>query len=151
MGGNYKIAIAADHRGFEMKEEIVRFLKAKGAEVVDFGTDSAESCDYPDYIVKAAEAVAQKKADRAIGICHSGIGSSIAANKVKGVRAALVQNEEQARLSREHNDANMLILSSGFVKLAEAKEIIDIWLKTQFEGGRHARRVNKITDYEKGD
>lgn len=149
MGRNYKVALAADHRGFKMKEEVMHFLKAKGFEVTDFGTSSEESCDYPDYVLKAAEAVGKGSVERAIGICHSGIGSSIVANKVKGVRAALVQNEEQARLSREHNDANMLILGSGFVSLAAAKKIIETWLKTEFKGGRHARRVDKITDYEK--
>ena len=144
-----KIALAADHRGFEMKKKITPFLRAQGFEVVDYGTDSEESCDYPDYILKAAEAVAQGGADLAIGICHSGVGSAIAANKVKGVRAALVQNEEQAKLSRAHNDANMLILGSGFVKQALVQKIINAWLNAEFEGGRHARRINKIKDYEK--
>lgn len=144
-----KVALASDHRGFEMKEKVIRFLKARHFRVLDCGTDSSESCDYPDYILKAAEAVHKRKVDRAIGICHSGIGSSIAANKVKGVRAALVQNVKQAALSRAHNDSNMLILGAGFVKPAQAKKIIHSWLNTPFEGGRHARRVRKITDYEK--
>ncbi len=147
MARNNKVALASDHRGFKMKEEVADFLKKKGFEVQDFGTKSEDSCDYPDYILKAAEAVG-KGGTRAIAICHSGIGSSIAANKVKGVRAALVQSEEQARLSREHNDANMLILGSGFITLDRAKRIIETWLKTEFKGGRHARRVNKIAIYE---
>lgn len=144
-----KVALAADHRGFEMKGKLVLFLKARGIEVQDFGTDSEESSDYPDFILKAAEAVGGGRFERAIGICHSGIGSSIAANKVKGVRAALVQNEEQARLSREHNDSNMLILGSGYVGPDQAKKIVEVWLQTRFVEGRHARRIDKITRYEK--
>ena len=149
MGRNRKIALAADHRGFELKKKLVQFLRAKRIPVIDYGTESRESCDYPDYVLKAAEAVRRKRADRAIAICHTGIGSSIAANKVKGVRAALVQNVEQAQLSRSHNDSNMLILGAGFVRPGEAQKIVTVWLKTQFEGGRHTRRVGKITRYEK--
>lgn len=148
MGRNRPLALAADHRGFDLKEKILRFLERKRIQVEDLGTYSTESCDYPDYVLKAAEAVRRKKADRAIAVCYSGIGSSIAANKVKGVRAALVQNVQQAGLSRAHNDSNMLILGAGFVKPAEAKKIIETWLKTPFEGGRHARRIHKITSYE---
>lgn len=151
MGRNYKIAIAADHRGFRLKEKIIRFLKAKRLTVIDYGTDSEDSCDYPDYVLKAAGAVGRGRSERAIAICHSGIGSAIAANKVKGVRAALVQNVTQARLSRAHNDSNMLVLGAGFVKAAEVKKIITTWLETEFEGGRHARRIGKITGYEKGN
>lgn len=116
---------------------------------MDFGTHTGESCDYPDFIFKAAGAVRRKKAERAIAVCHSGIGSAIAANKVKGVRAALVANVEQAKLSRAHNDSNMLVLGSGFVTPSTARKIVEAWLKTQFEGGRHARRVDKISRYEK--
>lgn len=148
MGRNRSLALAADHRGFELKRKIARFLKAKRIPVTDFGTHSAESCDYPDYVLKAAEAVRRKKVTGAIAICHSGIGSAIAANKVKGIRAALVQNAEQAALSRAHNDSNMLVLGAGYVKLAQAQKIIETWLNTPFEGGRHERRVRKITDYE---
>lgn len=142
------VAVASDHRGFRLKEKVIRFLKRKRIHVLDFGTDSEESCDYPDYILKAAEALRRKKAERAIGICYTGIGSAIAANKVKGVRAALVQNVRQAKLSRAHNNSNMLILGSGFVKPASAEKIIQTWLQTQFEEGRHARRIRKITRYE---
>ncbi len=142
------VALAADHRGFEFKEKIKQYLKAKGIPVLDYGTDSEESCDYPDYMIKAAEAVKKGKAGRAIGVCHSGIGSAIAANKVKGVRAALVRSAEEAKLSRAHNDSNMLILGSGFVKTAQVKKIVETWLHTNFEGGRHARRIDKITRYE---
>lgn len=151
MGRNYKVAVACDHRGYQLKEKIVRFLESIRISVLDFGTDSEESCDYPDYILKAAEAVRRRKANRAIGVCYTGVGSAIAANKVEGVRAALVQNVQQAELSRAHNDSNMLILGARFVKPALAKKMIQVWLKTKFEGGRHARRIAKITRYEKGN
>lgn len=151
MGRNRKIALAADHRGFPLKEKLADFLKERCFRVMDFGTHSEASCDYPDFILKAAEAVRLKKADRAIAVCRSGIGSAIAANKVKGVRAALVQNVEQAKLSRAHNDSNMLVLGSGFVKSATAKKIVEAWLNTEFERGRHARRINKISRYEKSN
>lgn len=143
-----KLAIAADHRGYFLKQQLTPFLKKKRIQVVDVGTDSAESCDYPDYILKAAEAVRRKKVDRAIGICHTGVGSAIAANKVRGVRAALVHKVVEAKLSRAHNDSNMLILGAGFVRPALAKKIVTAWLNTGFEGGRHARRIRKITRYE---
>ena len=149
MGRDRKIALAADHRGFKLKEKIARLLKAKHFEVIDFGTRSEESCDYPDYVLKAAEAVKNGKAARAIAVCHSGIGSTIAANKVKGIRAALVHNQGEAALSRSHNDSNMLVLGSGFVKPALVRKIVETWLQTSFEGGRHERRIRKITDYEK--
>ncbi len=144
-----RLAVAADHRGFKLKEQMIRHLKAKRIRVLDCGTGSSEPCDYPDYILKAALAIRAKKAEGAIGICYTGIGSAITANKVKGVRAALVQNVRQAQLSRAHNDSNMLILGAGFVRPARARKIIDTWLRTPFEGGRHARRVRKIVDYEK--
>ena len=144
------LALAADHRGFELKKKLIGHLRSKGIRVLDFGTDSEESCDYPDYVLKAALAVTRGKADQAIAICHSGIGSSIVANKVKGIRAALVHNVKEAELSRAHNDANMLVLGAGFVKPSVAQKIVQTWLKTNFEEGRHARRVNKITRYEKG-
>ena len=143
------LAIAADHRGLALKEKLIPFLQKKGIRVLDYGTDSEESCDYPDFILKAAEAVQKKKTDRALGICYTGIGSAIAANKVKGVRAALVQNLIQAKLSRSHNDSNMLILGAGFVSSAQAQRIVEAWLRTEFEGGRHARRLSKIARYEK--
>lgn len=144
-----RLALAADHRGFELKKKMAQFLREKRISTVDYGTDSAESCDYPDFILKAAEAVGRGRTGRAIGICYTGVGSAIAANKVKGVRAALVHTVKQAALSRAHNDSNMLILGAGFVRPALAKRIVETWLKTKFEGGRHARRVRKITSYEK--
>lgn len=150
MGRNRKVALAADHRGFKLKKKIAGLLTAMRFQVVDFGTGSEESCDYPDYVFKAAEAVGKGKAIWAIAVCHSGIGSAIAANKVRGVRAALVRSPEEAALSRAHNDSNMLVLGSGFVKPALIRKIVETWLETDFEGGRHARRINKIKQYEKG-
>ena len=144
-----KIALACDHRGFELKESILEILKQKKYEVIDCGTNSADAVDYPDFILKAAEKVAHGECERAIGVCYTGIGSTIAANKVKGVRAALVRSVKEAELSRAHNDSNMLILGAGFVKPAQVKKIIGTWLETPFEGGRHARRIAKITRYEK--
>ena len=143
-----KISIACDHRGFETKEKIISFLKQNNYDVVDCGTHSEESTDYPDYMLAAAEKIASGECEKGIGICYTGIGSTIVANKVRGVRAALCQRKEEAELSRKHNDANMLILGSGFVKPEAVKEIVEVWLKTEFEGGRHERRVGKIKDYE---
>ena len=143
-----KIALAADHRGFPLKETLKRTLKEKGYDSVDCGTVSEESCDYPDYMIAAAEKVQRGECAKAIGICHSGIGSAIVANKVRGVRAALCKTVEEARLSRQHNDANMLILGSGFLDPALLIPLVETWLRTPFEGGRHERRVDKIRDYE---
>ena len=144
-----KIAFACDHRGYEVKKNILDFLKHKNFEVVDFGTDSGQSVDYPDFILKAAEAVSEGKCAKAIGVCYTGIGSAIAANKVPGVRAALVKNVKEAELSRAHNDSNMLIMGAGFLEPGILLPLIETWLNTKFEGGRHADRVNKIRDYEK--
>jgi len=119
-----------------------------GITVKDFGINSEESCDYPDFIFPAAESVANGEAERAIAVCHSGIGSAIAANKVYGVRAALCQSVKEAELCRAHNDANMLVLGSAFVKNEILEQLVKTWLNTPFEGGRHERRVNKIKDYE---
>ena len=143
-----KIAFACDHRGFEAKEKILSFLKEKGYDVVDFGTDSGKSVDYPDFILKAAESVGKGTCRKAIGVCYTGIGSSIAANKVKGVRASLVHSVKEAELTRAHNDSNMLILGSGFLPEELLIPIIETWLVTPFEGGRHAERVGKIERYE---
>lgn len=143
-----KIALACDHRGLEFKEKLKRYLDAKGYETADCGTFTEESCDYPDTMIAAAEKIKNGECSKAIGICHSGIGSSIIANKVRGVRAALCKSSEEARLSRQHNDANMLILGSGFLDPASLIPLVETWLKTPFEGGRHERRVDKIRDYE---
>ncbi len=144
-----KVSIACDHRGYDAKEKIVSFLKEKNYDVLDCGTHSADSADYPDYMISAAEKISAGECERGIGICYTGIGSTIVANKVRGVRAALCQSVEEAKLSRLHNDANMLILGAGFVRPETILEIVEAWLKTPFEGGRHERRVNKIKDYER--
>jgi len=143
-----KVSLAADHKGVEMKAQIARILAQMGITVKDFGINSEESCDYPDFIFPAAESVANGEAERAIAVCHSGIGSAIAANKVHGVRAALCQSVKEAELCRAHNDANMLVLGSAFVKNEILEQLVKTWLNTPFEGGRHERRVNKIKDYE---
>jgi ribose 5-phosphate isomerase B len=147
-GAQKKIALAADHRGYEMKEQIKTFLKSRGFQTEDCGTHSTESADYVDPIIKAAELVKSGACGRAIGICYTGIGSSIAANKVFGVRASLVKSAEEARLTRAHNDSNMLILGAGFLDSKLTIPIVETWLDTPFEGGRHEQRVNKIKDYE---
>jgi ribose 5-phosphate isomerase B len=143
-----KIAIAGDHRGFILKGKLEKFLKEKGHEVLDFGTYSPDPCDYPDYVYPASRAVSEKKADRAILICFTGIGSCIVANKVKGVRAALVNSIATAALTRKHNDSNVLVLASQALKFDYAKRIVTTWLTTEFEGGRHLARVNKIREIE---
>jgi len=139
-----RVALGADHRGFALKEELKRWLAARGHEIVDFGPASADRVDYPDYAFKVADAVVRHQADRGILICSTGIGMSIAANKVRGVRAVLADSVRLARLSREHNDANVLCLGADFVSAAEARRIVSVWLKTEFAGGRHARRVRKL-------
>lgn len=139
-----KIAIASDHAGFRYKEIIKTYLSDKGYEVIDHGTFSEESADYPDFIRPAAQDVAMNRAERAIGVCGSGIGVSIVANKVKGVRAALALNEQMAELSVRHNNANFLALSQNFIDEKCLLKIVDAWLSAEFEGGRHLRRVNKI-------
>ena len=143
-----KIAIANDHRGVELKKEIVELLKSKGYEVEDYGTNSDQSVDYPDFALKAADAVAHGQADRGIVICHSGVGVSVTANKVKGIRAALCQTEEQAELSVRHTNANILALPAGFISKEQAKKITAKWLDAKFEGGRHAGRLKKIKSLE---
>ena len=139
-----KIVIANDHRGVALKNEIIQLLKSKGREVEDLGTNSDQSVDYPDFALKAADAVARGKADRGIVICHSGIGVSVTANKVKGIRAALCQTEEQADLSVRHTNANILALPAGFISKEQAKKITAKWLDAKFEGGRHENRIQKI-------
>jgi len=143
-----KVSIASDHRGIEIKSEIAVYLKQKGIEVLDFGTNSPDSCDYPDFMFPAAEALGKGECQRAVGICYTGIGSVIAANKVRGVRAALVEDVARAKLTRQHNDSNMLILASGFHSNTELMDIVKAWFDTEFEGGRHEQRVGKIKSYE---
>ena len=142
-----KIAIASDHAGYEYKEKIKEHLSGLGHEVVDFGTDSGESCDYPDFIRPAAEAVAGGGCERGIVLGGSGNGEAMVANKVAGVRCALCWDERSAKLAREHNDANVVSLGERMVTMSEALKIVEIFLATGFEGGRHQRRIEKI---EKG-
>ncbi len=139
-----RIALGADHRGFALKEALGRWLSERGDQVTDFGTTNAESVDYPDYAFKVARAVARHQAERGILICSTGIGMSIAANKVRGVRAALVNSVRLARLSREHNDSNVLCLGADVISGGLARRIAGAWLKAEFAGGRHERRLAKI-------
>jgi ribose 5-phosphate isomerase B len=143
-----KIAIGADHAGFDLKEKLRRRLAAEGHEVLDFGTSSPESCDYPDFAQPVARDVAGGRSDRGILVCSTGIGMAMAANKVAGVRAAPVQSDDEARLTREHNDANILTLGARTLDETRAMELIEIFLTTEFSGGRHARRVAKIAQLE---
>ena len=144
-----KIAIACDHGGYELKEHLKGQIKTLGHELMDMGCFSQEPVDYPDYGLEAAKLVSQGKADRAILLCKSGIGMSIVANKVSGVRGALCLNEVMAESSRRHNDANVLILSASYLEPQKAEVIVDRWLKSDFEGGRHLRRIKKISEFEK--
>ncbi len=144
-----KIAIGSDHRGYKLKEQLKEYMKEKGIEFIDYGTDSEESVDYPDYAIKVAEAVAKKECDMGVLICYTGIGMSIAANKVKGIRAAHVVAPVYARMTRQHNDANVLCLPGGFISKEAAIESLELFISTEFEGGRHKRRVDKIVEYEK--
>lgn len=143
-----KIGLASDHGGYELKEHIREHLEKKGIEYIDYGTNSEESVDYPDYGRKAGEAIISGEVDRAIVACGTGIGISLAANKVKGVRCALCGDSYSARMSREHNNANALALGGRVIGKDLALEIVDIWLRTEFAGGRHERRVNKISEIE---
>lgn len=143
-----RIALGSDHAGFDLKKHLVNLLTTQGHEVEDFGTFSLESVDYPDYGLRVAVTVADGQFERGILVCRSGIGMSIAANKVKGVRAALCRDAESARLSRLHNDSNVLVLAAGFTDTGVAEELVRIWLASPFEGGRHARRMEKISHFE---
>lgn len=142
-----KIPIASDHAGFEIKELLKKYLK-KRFEVFDFGPFSDKSMDYPDTGLKLSEAVASGKFKKGILLCGSGIGMSIVANKVKGIRAALCHNTEFAKLSRFHNDSNIVVLPARFLSIEEAKNIVDIWLKTEFLALRHQNRIDKISRFE---
>jgi len=139
-----KIALGTDHAGYELKERVKRHLMEKGHEVKDFGTYSTEACDYPDFIYPAALAVGRGECDRAVVMGGSGNGETMVANKVRGVRCAVVWNEELARLSRAHNDANVISIGARMVSLELALKMVDIWLATPFDGGRHARRLQKL-------
>lgn len=145
-----KIAVANDHRGIEAKEQIKAIVIEMGHECIDFGADTEGPVDYPDVAYMAASAVSKDAAQRAILVCGTGIGMCIAANKVNGVRAALCYDELNARISRQHNDANVLCLSGDLLGSQNLRKIVEVWLTTDFSAGRHQRRVDKITEIEKG-
>jgi ribose 5-phosphate isomerase B len=146
-----KIALAADHAGFEEKEKIKTTLDELGVEYTDMGTNSADSVDYPDYARKVGEAVARGEFDQGLLVCGSGTGMAIAANKVKGIRAAVAWSEDIARLARQHNNANVLSLPARFASAEESAKIVEAWFDADFEGGRHANRVDKISGIERDD
>lgn len=143
------VALGADHAGFELKEALKAWLIEGGYQVLDFGTHSPESVDYPDYAVQVAEAVAGHKVERGVLVCGTGIGMAISANKMPGVRAALCSDLYTARMSREHNDANILTLGGRLMGREMALDILRMWLETEFLGGRHQRRVDKIDEIER--
>ena len=146
-----KIFIGADHRGVNFKKKIIQILKTQEVNVIDLGLyDPVKSCDYPKVAYKVASEVSKSRNDRGILVCMSGIGQAIAANKVRGAYAALCYNTESAALSRKHNNANILVLGSKFVKTKDIEKILRVWLNTKFEGGRHRRRINQIKKMEKG-
>jgi ribose 5-phosphate isomerase B len=146
-----RIAMGCDHAGYPLKEALKIFLSEEGHEVEDFGTDSEEMVDYPDFCAAAARAVVDGRADRGIVLGGSGQGEQLAANKVQGARAALCNDQYLAELSRRHNDANVLALGGRIVAVALAKEIVRLWLATPFEGGRHARRLEQVAEIERGE
>ncbi|HHV39470.1 MAG TPA: ribose 5-phosphate isomerase B [Tepidimicrobium sp.] len=143
-----KIGIGSDHGGFELKEYIKKYFKDNGIQYIDYGTNSSDSVDYPDYGRKVADGVVSGEIDKGIVICGTGIGISIACNKVKGIRAALCGDTYSARMSVEHNDANILALGGRVLGKDLAIEIVATWLNAQFKGGRHGRRIEKISDIE---
>ena len=144
-----KIALGSDHGGFELKGEIISFLKDNGYEIKDFGTNSTDSCDYADYAIKVSEAVAAKECDFGILICGTGIGIGIAANKVPGIRAALCSDTFSAHATREHNNANILTMGQRVVGAGLALDIVKTFLTSEFEGDRHIRRIDKISEIER--
>jgi ribose 5-phosphate isomerase B len=147
-----RVALGSDHAGYEQKQHIMQYLADKGAEVIDLGAVSAvESVDYPDFALKVGHAVASGQADLGVLVCGTGVGMAIAANKVQGVRAANVTDPEFARLARAHNNANVLALSGRLVSIEMNERIIDAFLDTAFEGGRHERRVDKIDDADRDE
>ena len=139
-----KIAMGSDHGGYALKEHLKAYLEGKGYQVEDFGCHSTDSCDYPDFGRAAAQAVADGACERGIVVCTTGIGISITANKVRGIRCALCSEPLSAEMTRRHNDANMLALGAGFVGPNLAERIVEVFLSTDFEGGRHQRRVDKV-------
>ena len=145
-----KIAVGSDHRGYESKEQIKNIIAQLGHEVLDFGTVNNNPVDYPDVAYLAAKSVVNNQAERAILACGTGIGMCIAANKVLGIRAALCHDELSAQISRDHNDANVLCVSGDLIGEVLLRKIVEVWLSTEFGGGRHKRRVDKISSIEQG-
>lgn len=145
-----KIAIGNDHGGLNLKAAVIGALKEEGAEVVNFGTDTPDSVDYPDFALKVAEAVASGEADAGVLLCGTGIGISIAANKVKGIRCAVCTNTFMAEMTRRHNNANVIALGGRVITPDEAREIVKSWYTATYEGGRHQRRLDMISDIENG-
>ncbi|GGM32672.1 ribose-5-phosphate isomerase [Paraliobacillus quinghaiensis] len=143
-----KVVLASDHGGYELAREVGKLLEESGIEFENIGCDCEDSVDYPDYGIPAAERVANGEFDRGILICGTGIGMSIAANKVEGIRCALVHDVYTARVTREHNDSNVLAMGARVIGVDLAKEIAKTWIGAEFEGGRHARRIGKLSDYE---
>lgn len=144
------IALACDHGALALRDAVKKHLDARGLPYKDFGTDSADSCDYPDYAGPAAQAVASGECERGIVLCTTGIGVSITANKVKGIRCALLSDLMSARLCRQHNNANMMAIGAGFTGKNMAERMVEVFLSTEFEGGRHLRRVDKVMALEEG-
>jgi ribose 5-phosphate isomerase B len=145
------IALGSDHAGFALKQQLLDRLAANGHTVIDFGTSSDASTDYPDYAGAVARAVNSGRADRGLLVCSTGVGMSIAANKVPGIRAALAMNADEVRLTRAHNDANVLTMGARYLDVDAASELVEVFLATEFEGGRHSRRVEKIAALEHRD
>ena len=143
-----KIALACDHGALTLKEHLKAYLEGKGYTCEDFGTHTTDSCDYPDFVAPAAKAVAAGECDRGIVLCTTGIGASIAANKIKGIRCALCHETYSAEMTRRHNNANMLAMGAGVTGPNLAERIVDVFLTTEFEGGRHQRRVDKVMELE---
>jgi len=143
------IGIASDHGGFDLKANIISFLRELGYELSDMGPENSDSVDYPDYGIKIAQAITKKKVSRGIVICGTGIGMSIVVNRFSGIRGALCSDIFTAKLSREHNDSNILIMGGRVVDHNLAKEIVRVWLNTRFEGGRHLKRLDKISKLDK--
>ena len=143
-----KIAIASDHGGFDLKESVIYSMREKGLEIDDLGPSSDDSVDYPDYGIKLAQAIVEQKVERGIVICGTGVGMSIVVNRFPGIRGTLCSDAYTAKMCREHNDSNILIMGGRVISKDLALEIVMIWLKTEFEGGRHQRRIDKINEID---
>ena len=143
-----RIGVASDHAGFEMKEKVREYLESEGHRIEDFGCYKTESCDYPDYARKLCRAILKNECERGVLICGTGLGMSYTANRFRGIRAALCVNTFMAEMARAHNDANVLVLGSRVIGFDAGREIVDVWMKTPFEGGRHLRRICKIDELD---